>query len=314
MVQDGVVAAQYVRSWQRQPEDAVLIAPAYTFLMSNRPVEHQFWLDVGATGWWERLYQPLTHPYVLSRRWEPGQPVDRPGRVRCPAGGDGGARPGPGAPLPEAGAPGPERAGRERQRPARRRCCGRSRACCVRQAACRTAAAGDADATRRYLMPFTPRPKQAEVLAYAGGMMGVSAVPGSGKTHVLSALAAQLVADGGLADDQEVLIVTLVNSAVDNFARASTSSSGARGCCRTSATGCGRCTGWRTTSCASGRGCWGWPTTSASRTSGVRRRSCRRRWLPGSRRTRIRCSPFLDPALDDRSARMGAARAVARRS
>jgi DNA helicase-2/ATP-dependent DNA helicase PcrA len=49
--------------------------------------------------------------------------------------------------------------------------------------------------------------------------MGVSAVPGSGKTHVLSALAAKLVAEGGLADDQEVLIVTLVNSAVDNFAR-----------------------------------------------------------------------------------------------
>ncbi len=72
MVQDGVVAAQYVRSWQRQPQDAVLLAPAHTFLMSNRPVMHQFWLDVGGTGWWERLYQPLTHPYVLSRRWTVG--------------------------------------------------------------------------------------------------------------------------------------------------------------------------------------------------------------------------------------------------
>lgn len=48
--------------------------------------------------------------------------------------------------------------------------------------------------------------------------MGVSAVPGSGKTHTLSYLAAELVADGQLGDDQEVLIVTLVNSAVDNFA------------------------------------------------------------------------------------------------
>ncbi len=66
---------------------------------------------------------------------------------------------------------------------------------------------------------FIPRPKQQEVLAYTGGYMGVSAVPGSGKTHTLSALAAQLVASGRLADDQEVLIVTLVNSAVDNFAR-----------------------------------------------------------------------------------------------
>ncbi len=74
LVQEGVVAAQYVRGWQRQPEDAVLLAPAHTFLMSNQAVAHQFWLDVGSSGWWERLYQPLTQPYVLSRRWPAGQP------------------------------------------------------------------------------------------------------------------------------------------------------------------------------------------------------------------------------------------------
>jgi hypothetical protein len=73
MVQDGVVAAQYIRSWQLQPEDAVLLAPAYTFLMSNRPVDYQFWLNAGGRGWWERLYQPLTHPYVLSRGWPSGE-------------------------------------------------------------------------------------------------------------------------------------------------------------------------------------------------------------------------------------------------
>jgi hypothetical protein len=69
MVQAGVIAAQYILDWRLQPEDAVLLAPAYTFLMSNRPVDYQFWLNVGGMGWWERLYQPLTHPYVLSRRW-----------------------------------------------------------------------------------------------------------------------------------------------------------------------------------------------------------------------------------------------------
>jgi DNA helicase-2/ATP-dependent DNA helicase PcrA len=65
---------------------------------------------------------------------------------------------------------------------------------------------------------FQLRPKQREVLDYPGGKMGVSAVPGSGKTFTLSALAAQLVASGTMEDDQEVLVVTLVNSAVDNFA------------------------------------------------------------------------------------------------
>ena len=66
---------------------------------------------------------------------------------------------------------------------------------------------------------FNPRPRQQDVLDYTGGRMGVAAVPGSGKTRTLSALAAKLVAQGNLKDDQEVLIVTLVNSAVDNFAR-----------------------------------------------------------------------------------------------
>ncbi len=65
---------------------------------------------------------------------------------------------------------------------------------------------------------FTPRPKQQEVLNYRRGKMGVSAVPGSGKTHTLSALAAEIIASGSVGDEQEVLIVTLVNSAVDNFA------------------------------------------------------------------------------------------------
>jgi len=65
---------------------------------------------------------------------------------------------------------------------------------------------------------FKPRPKQLDVLAYERGRMGVAAVPGSGKTWTLSYLAAKLVASA-LEEDQEVLIVTLVNSAVENFAR-----------------------------------------------------------------------------------------------
>ena len=61
------------------------------------------------------------------------------------------------------------------------------------------------------------RPKQEEVLSYQIGTMGISAVPGSGKTFTLSLLATRLLADGMLEDDQEILIVTLINSAVDNF-------------------------------------------------------------------------------------------------
>ena len=64
---------------------------------------------------------------------------------------------------------------------------------------------------------FIPRPSQEQILRYTGGRLGIAAVPGAGKTQILSALAAQIIASGALGDDQEVLIVTLVNSAVDNF-------------------------------------------------------------------------------------------------
>jgi hypothetical protein len=74
MVRQGVIAAQYLRSWETETNNAVLVSPAYTYLMTNRTVDIQFWLDIGSRGWFERLYQPLTHPYVLSRHWEYGRP------------------------------------------------------------------------------------------------------------------------------------------------------------------------------------------------------------------------------------------------
>jgi DNA helicase-2/ATP-dependent DNA helicase PcrA len=64
---------------------------------------------------------------------------------------------------------------------------------------------------------FTPRPSQQKILRYNGGHLGIAAVPGAGKTHILSALAAKIIQENRLQDGQEVLIVTLVNSAVDNF-------------------------------------------------------------------------------------------------
>ncbi|MBM4427290.1 MAG: ATP-dependent helicase, partial [Chloroflexi bacterium] len=64
---------------------------------------------------------------------------------------------------------------------------------------------------------FTPRYSQEQILRYTGGRLGIAAVPGAGKTHILSALAAKIIQDGRLQDGQELLIVTLVNSAVDNF-------------------------------------------------------------------------------------------------
>jgi DNA helicase-2/ATP-dependent DNA helicase PcrA len=69
------------------------------------------------------------------------------------------------------------------------------------------------------LARLDPRPAQIDILEYTQGWMGISAVPGSGKTHTLSALAAKLLVEESLEPDQEVLVVTLVNSAVNNFSQ-----------------------------------------------------------------------------------------------
>ena len=73
MVQDGVIGAQYEKPQQDDEEHAVFLAPAYTFLIRNQSVDVQFWLDVGSPSWYQRLDQPLTQPYVVSRNWGRGQ-------------------------------------------------------------------------------------------------------------------------------------------------------------------------------------------------------------------------------------------------
>ena len=71
-VEQGILAATSLLSARQQAtgqaRPAVFLAPAYTFLLSNQAVDYQFWLNVGSESWWERIYQPLTQPYVLSRR------------------------------------------------------------------------------------------------------------------------------------------------------------------------------------------------------------------------------------------------------
>ncbi len=74
LVNEGVLSALYMHGWRQGNDDAVFIAPAYTYLMQNRIVDYQFWLDVGSTSWWERIEQPLTHPYVLMRHYVSKQP------------------------------------------------------------------------------------------------------------------------------------------------------------------------------------------------------------------------------------------------
>jgi hypothetical protein len=56
MLQDGVIAAQYIEAWQTSPEQAVLIAPAHTFLMMNQPATVR---PVGGNGYSSRSLNPM---------------------------------------------------------------------------------------------------------------------------------------------------------------------------------------------------------------------------------------------------------------
>ncbi len=75
LVLRGVASAEYLLDWPRPPRpDAVILGPAYAYITRDMRSEYQFWLDLGSDGWLNRPNQPLTHPYVLSRRWPIGRP------------------------------------------------------------------------------------------------------------------------------------------------------------------------------------------------------------------------------------------------
>ncbi len=59
------------------------------------------------------------------------------------------------------------------------------------------------------LYGYRLRPQQERVLAYRGGRMAVSAVPGSGKTLTLALLAARMIVEGRLSEESDVLVVTV---------------------------------------------------------------------------------------------------------
>jgi hypothetical protein len=73
-IREGALPAQYLRGWMAQSENGVLLSAAYTFLLSNRPVDYQIWLNCGSYEWLERIQQSLTNPFVLRQDWPEGVP------------------------------------------------------------------------------------------------------------------------------------------------------------------------------------------------------------------------------------------------
>lgn len=75
LVLGGIASAEYLLDWPDEPpDDAIVLATAYAYVTRDLRSDVQLWLELGAEGWWNRPNQPLTHPYVLSNNWAPGQP------------------------------------------------------------------------------------------------------------------------------------------------------------------------------------------------------------------------------------------------
>lgn len=69
-IEGGILAAAHRVQIESHGKDEIILMPATSFLMEGKSVKAQFWLDIGSPGWFERVDQPLTHPYVLSRNWD----------------------------------------------------------------------------------------------------------------------------------------------------------------------------------------------------------------------------------------------------
>lgn len=74
LVLGGIAGGEYLVDRPEPDERAVVLAPAYAYLTRDLHSRHQFWVDLASEGWLHRPNQPLTHPYVLSRRWPVGRP------------------------------------------------------------------------------------------------------------------------------------------------------------------------------------------------------------------------------------------------
>ncbi len=70
-IRKGLISGVYEE--EQNTEDSILITPVLSFLIRNQAVEYQFWMNTGSNGWHERLEQPLTQAYVLSRDWQSGR-------------------------------------------------------------------------------------------------------------------------------------------------------------------------------------------------------------------------------------------------
>ena len=73
LILGGIATAEYLLDRPQGVQNAVILATVYGYLTRDLRSQIQFWMELGADGWWSRPSPPLTQPYVLSRHWPVGQ-------------------------------------------------------------------------------------------------------------------------------------------------------------------------------------------------------------------------------------------------
>ena len=68
-INQGLVTANPPDLGDPPDPDGIMISTAYGFLLAERPVHVQVWLEVAATGWWDIPRQPLNNVFVQAASW-----------------------------------------------------------------------------------------------------------------------------------------------------------------------------------------------------------------------------------------------------
>ena len=72
-IRNGLVTAHPPDLGDPPDPNGVYIGTIYSFLLSEKVVAAQVWLETAASGWWDIPRQPLSNAFVLSENWDPAQ-------------------------------------------------------------------------------------------------------------------------------------------------------------------------------------------------------------------------------------------------
>ncbi len=72
-IYQGIVTSNPPHLGDPPDPDGIMISTIYGYLLANKTVQVQVWLDAAATGWWDIPNQPLSNAFVLAQSWPDGK-------------------------------------------------------------------------------------------------------------------------------------------------------------------------------------------------------------------------------------------------